>query len=1362
MIDLSENKEIRDNRIPLKTNNKIKLRHMSSGGIETFTIKSLIGAGGASLVYSATRNNRKGILKEFYPQDFIEKFHNLKRTEKHQLVATSTAYIDKFTTMCEEFKHGYDFLEKVNFSSMNNPLSNYIPDYELYLGTDENSTVYVWTKQTSGITLEDYITNIWTNPNVQTEFKLFNLLTIIKSIALGVCAMHIQGLTHRDIKPSNFLIAKDGLNNINPYQVSMFDINSFCRSSSSENIVAGTPGYMAPEAYKGQARFYSDIYSLGAVIYTALVDNKKTFINTDYKNLDDLVEESELLSNVTDIYIKAHVLNILKKSLAKLHSQRYETTEQLIDDIDKVIVRFLPYTEAKKMTNSNQRLKIIEESKPIDAIPVFQNLLYKHPVFNWYEDKNEINVLVLGCGMYGQAFIDVALSTLQVEDKPLNLTVLTESPEYDKAIYLQARPDLERFFDIDTTVSDNTSYGKISFIKGKFVNKQQDNELIKDIISRTNPCYVLVALGNDELNNTIAKKIVDTKIPALVNFVWAGAEKKFTKGNPVYISQKIGYDDIDRDLTRMAFNAHLIWEDSVDADIDTLYADFRKPYNFKSSIAFALSIPYKLNSMELTMEEIEMDLSKAKIEQQEVLQTFSWIEHRRWVTEKITSGWRAPLKENGELNTNICIEFNDNKSKKKKLHLCIVKSEQKTCPPKKQWDICNLDELDPLDRMSVETYRHFKKASDDFKKHYYLEVCKQIEEIRSSLPHSNGKLIKLFNEYDLALSSILEDTNSAYTKKFDAIADALQKEIQAADLTEEKKILFVLDEIASKLKSTICANKKTDYKAIDVDLVSNIPFIVGNHPRPKLALIFNDGRFDGYSNNSLFKNIASGMIIIPKTIKYMYYYNVDTKLPQLLSAINGVLDFFVAKNMKHHTEFLFVFEKEIDSKIKATLNNISESRGVKITLLENVHTPAEATQHFLKSCKDEYLIDGTSLPFTTATDNALYTEEMRKLPYFEYSINENKFINSTCQYLNYLDTSKCKLIISDLFILKCSKYSFSTPDVGMFYQKLWDIYTGKSFNNPRWDYGTRNWNSLSKKLNEYSAVNDVIMTLTYNDCNNNQTRTFEKIMPMSCYSSCEMIIQELVKEKILKSGCTTALNEDSFRISINHYENDKDLLALFSKYDLLSKKLRVETYYDYSGKKVKISHKSLSVENITLNRYEKTCIDQLAKAKFINDLKSYKPDGCSEEKPEFKVSFHYCSESIKQILEVAGSILEIYTYYSLLASGAYDDVQINVLVDGGGFNNEFDIILGKNNKFVFIECKAQNEIKQDFYHKINSLAKYYGINSTPMLISNDCIVNDITGNKTQNIKRGDSLGVFTVSEPEDIQNINNILLNLFD
>jgi len=103
---------------------------------------------------------------------------------------------------------------------------------------------------------------------------------IAQQLCSGLGAAHRSGVLHRDLKPSNVMIDGKGRARITDFGLAIASDDADTKASP-----AGTPGYVAPELFRGAApSVQSDLYALGLVLYE-LFTGKKAFEATSLAEL---------------------------------------------------------------------------------------------------------------------------------------------------------------------------------------------------------------------------------------------------------------------------------------------------------------------------------------------------------------------------------------------------------------------------------------------------------------------------------------------------------------------------------------------------------------------------------------------------------------------------------------------------------------------------------------------------------------------------------------------------------------------------------------------------------------------------------------------------------------------------------------------------------------------------------------------------------------------------------------------------------------------------------------------------------------------------------------------------------------------
>jgi eukaryotic-like serine/threonine-protein kinase len=112
------------------------------------------------------------------------------------------------------------------------------------------------------------------------KMALSEVARIAHAVCAGLAAAHDAGVVHRDLKPSNVLLANDGRILLADFGISRL------ADDAADGVLAGSPGYMAPELIANEAvDARADIWALGALLFEMLT-GERAF---RYRSKEDLL-----------------------------------------------------------------------------------------------------------------------------------------------------------------------------------------------------------------------------------------------------------------------------------------------------------------------------------------------------------------------------------------------------------------------------------------------------------------------------------------------------------------------------------------------------------------------------------------------------------------------------------------------------------------------------------------------------------------------------------------------------------------------------------------------------------------------------------------------------------------------------------------------------------------------------------------------------------------------------------------------------------------------------------------------------------------------------------------------------------------
>ncbi len=163
---------------------------------------------------------------------------------------------------------------------------------------------------------------------------------IVRDVAIAVQFAHERGIVHRDLKPRNILIDLHGKVHVADFGLAKL-VGTEQASATDEltesGQALGTPAYMAPEQAYGKANMLSDVYSLGAILYTGITGRPPHQAATSVETLRQVIDEEPVAPCRLNPSIPRDLETITLKALSKTPADRYESAKKLAAEIDRFL-----------------------------------------------------------------------------------------------------------------------------------------------------------------------------------------------------------------------------------------------------------------------------------------------------------------------------------------------------------------------------------------------------------------------------------------------------------------------------------------------------------------------------------------------------------------------------------------------------------------------------------------------------------------------------------------------------------------------------------------------------------------------------------------------------------------------------------------------------------------------------------------------------------------------------------------------------------------------------------------------------------------------------------------------------------------
>jgi serine/threonine-protein kinase len=261
-------------------------------------------------------------LRELLGRGGMGEVYEAVRASDGQVVAVKVLYphLADMPTFMERFRREALAAKRLS--------ARYAPEL-IEAGEDGDGTPFIVMERLNGEDLGTLLRRVGRLP-------LEEVLPLAEQIGAALDAAHNSGVVHRDLKPQNVFVLEQRKVRLLDFGIARLRGEDVGDTLTSDSMVMGTPGFMAPEQARGaqgEIGPHTDVFALGGIVYRALTGNPAFGGRNPAEAIFEVLNKNPPAPSHVVEGLPAAVDAPIRLALAKATASRYSTAGAFVRDL---------------------------------------------------------------------------------------------------------------------------------------------------------------------------------------------------------------------------------------------------------------------------------------------------------------------------------------------------------------------------------------------------------------------------------------------------------------------------------------------------------------------------------------------------------------------------------------------------------------------------------------------------------------------------------------------------------------------------------------------------------------------------------------------------------------------------------------------------------------------------------------------------------------------------------------------------------------------------------------------------------------------------------------------------------------------